>query len=86
MHNEQVVLLKELMEVGFCVIEMALFLDTHPSDERAIGLHNTYAVRYKELSDTYNMKFGPLTINDLSKCPWEYIESPWPWEVEFEYC
>jgi spore coat protein JB len=86
MHNEQLVLLKELMEVGFCVIEMALFLDTHPTDERAIGLHNTYAVRYKELSDTYNMKFGPLTINDLSKCPWEYIESPWPWEVEFEYC
>ena len=86
MLKEQMILLKEIMEVGFCVIEMALFLDTHPTDERAIGLHNTYAVRYKELCDTYNMKFGPLTSNDLSKCPWEFIESPWPWEIEFEHC
>ncbi|PKM95773.1 MAG: spore coat protein CotJB [Firmicutes bacterium HGW-Firmicutes-1] len=86
MHNDQLVMLKELMEVGFCTIEMSLFLDTHPTDERAVGLHNSYAIRYKELTDAYNMKYGPLTSNDLSKCPWEFIAGPWPWEIDYINC
>lgn len=86
MFEEQLLMLKELMEVGFCTIEMAMFLDTHPTDERAVGLHNTYAARYRELCDDYDMKFGPLTSNGLSKCPWEFIESPWPWEIDYINC
>lgn len=84
MRDDQLAMLYELMQIGFCVIEMALYLDTHPNDERAIGLHNTYAARYRELSETYNIKYEPLTFFGLSKCPWEYIESPWPWEIDYE--
>lgn len=86
MYEEQLLMLKELMEVGFCTIEMAMFLDTHPTDERAVGLHNTYAARYRELCDNYDMKFGPLTSNGLSKCPWEFISSPWPWDTDYINC
>ncbi|MBC7958819.1 MAG: spore coat protein CotJB [Vallitaleaceae bacterium] len=86
MHEEQLLKLKELMELCFCTLEMTLFLDTHPNDERAIGLHNTYAAKYRELSDEYDMKFGPLTADALSKNPWEWTEGPWPWDTEYINC
>lgn len=83
MNIQQLNLLTELMEVGFCLIETNLFLDTHPDDERAVALHNTYAAKYKELTDLYNLKFEPLTSNDFSKTPWEYINEPWPWDTDY---
>lgn len=83
MDVKQLELLNQLQEIGFSTLELALYLNTHPTDERAVALHNTYASRYKELCEIYNMNFGPLTNMDLSKCPWEYINGPWPWEIEY---
>lgn len=86
MFEEQALLMKEIMEIGFCVIETAMFLDTHPTDERALGLHNTYSTHYRELCDTYEMKYGPLTSQGLSKNPWEFIDEPWPWDADYINC
>lgn len=86
MSKEQYAMLQELMELNFCIIETAMYLDTHPADERAIGLHNSYVARYKKLNEAYNMKFSMLTSEDYSKCPWEFINSPWPWEIDYCDC
>lgn len=83
MSEEQLKMLTELMEVGFCLIEMSMFLDTHPNDERGVALHNAYAAKYKELTDTYNLKFEALTSNDFSETPWEFINDPWPWDTDY---
>jgi spore coat protein JB len=83
MDPKQLALLKEIMEVGFVLVETNLYLDTHPTDERALALHNTFSKRYEELTNLYHKKYGPLTPIEMSKCPWEWIESPWPWEIDY---
>ncbi|NMB27412.1 MAG: spore coat protein CotJB [Tissierellia bacterium] len=83
MDKEQMRLLKELMEVEFVVLETALYLNTHPNDERALRLHNTYSQKLSELESLYQARYGPLKNTGMSGCPWAYIDGPWPWEINF---
>jgi spore coat protein JB len=83
MDREQMNLLKELMEVEFVVLETALYLDTHPNDERALRLHNNYSQKCSELESLYQARYGPLKNTEMSKYPWAYINGPWPWEINF---
>ena len=84
MDREQKLLLKEIMEVGFVLVETALYLNSHPNDERAIRLHNTYSQKYSELESLYQGRFGPLKNTSMSGFPWGYINGPWPWEINFD--
>ncbi len=84
MDREQKILLKEIMEISFALIETSLYLDTHPNDQRAINLHNTYSQKYSELVSAYEAKYGLLTNTGVSGCPWSYINEPWPWEIKFD--
>ena len=63
----------------FAIIELALYLDTHPNDEKALCLHNEYARKFKNLEDLYQRLYGPLSIMYPCK-KWRWLESPWPWE------
>ena len=81
--NEQNELLCKIKEYQFSIIELALYLDTHPEDERAICLHKKYANILKELTDKYQKVYGPLTINYPCN-KWRWIEMPWPWERRSE--
>lgn len=72
-------LAKKLKEYKFAIIDLSLYLDTHPGDNKALCLHNDYTRTFKELCDKYQKMYGPLTI----ECPcnkWRWIEMPWPWE------
>ena len=72
-------MLKEIKCLEFAVIELALYLDTHPTDEKALCLHNKYCKELKELKDIYQKIYGPLTINYPCN-KWRWLEEPWPWE------
>ncbi len=72
-------LLKEIMALNFAVNDLVLYLDTHPTDSRAIRLHNEYSEKVVELTALYQEKFGPLTVNFTSDT-WDWIDEPWPWE------
>ncbi|NLJ97724.1 MAG: spore coat protein CotJB [Tissierellia bacterium] len=82
--KEQKKLLKEIMEANFVLVETNLYLDSHPTDEGALRLHNTYSQRYKELLSLYEAKYGLLRYTGMSGCPWSYINEPWPWEINFD--
>lgn len=86
MDNNQSCLLKQIMEVEFVLTETALYLNTHPCDERAISLHNTYVQKRRELVSLYEAQYSPLTNDSMSKYPWGYIDSPWPWQFDFTSC
>ena len=63
----------------FAINELALYLDTHPEDRKALCLHKKYCNELKEMKDVYQKVYGPLTI----KYPcnkWRWLEMPWPWE------
>ena len=84
MDREQKILLKEIMEISFVLIETSLYLDTHPNDQRAINLHNNYSQKYSELISIYEAKYGLFTNTGVSGCPWTYVNGPWPWEINFD--
>jgi len=86
MSPNQMKMLKELMEISFCLLDINLFLDTHPNDEKALRLHNTFALQYQELEKQYSIEYGPIKSTSLSKYPWEYINEPWPWEIDYPKC
>ncbi len=72
-------MLRKIQEYSFAIVELALYLDTHPEDQKAICLHKEYSKKLKDLSDKYQKVYGPLTI----KYPcnkWRWLEGPWPWE------
>lgn len=86
MDREQMNMLVELMEVSFVLLETALYLNTHPNDERALRLHNNTSGQYAQLKEMYQARYGPLTNQGMSRYPWSYINDPWPWDMEFNNC
>lgn len=81
MTAEQRALLKEVMNYEFVEKELNLFLDTHPTDKKALEMHKAVAQKLKELTDKYQKTYGPLTSNaSMNTERWDWIESPWPWE------
>lgn len=72
-------LMKKIMEYNFTINELALYLDTHPQDQRAICMHKEYCKKAKDVADRYQKVYGPLTINYPCN-KWRWLEQPWPWE------
>lgn len=77
-------MLKEIMAIEFSGIELCLYLDTHPYDQRALGLHNQYVMKLMELKEIYQKEYGFLTCENVSECPWQWMKEPWPWEIDYE--
>ena len=72
-------MLQKIRCLGFAVVELAEYLDTHADDKRALALHKEYANELRELSNKYQKVYGPLTI--AFPCnKWRWLEEPWPWE------
>lgn len=72
-------LLHEIMSLNFAVNDLVLYLDTHPTDSRAINMHSEYSEKVIELTAKYQKLYGPLTVNFSSET-WDWIDEPWPWE------
>ena len=72
-------MLMKIKEYDFAIVELGLYLDTHPDDEKALCLHNKYCKILKDLKDKYQKVYGPLSI--YYPCnKWRWLEEPWPWE------
>lgn len=72
-------MISKIKEYNFSVIELGLYLDTHPDDEKALCLHRDYSRKLKDLKDKYQKIYGPLSI--YFPCnKWRWLEEPWPWE------
>lgn len=72
-------MIEQIKCLNFTIIELGLYLDTHPDDQRAICMHREYCKQVKDLKDKYQKVYGPLTI--FYPCnKWRWLEEPWPWE------
>ncbi|HBY20846.1 MAG: spore coat protein CotJB [Clostridiales bacterium GWE2_32_10] len=72
----------QIQELEFAVIELNLFLDTHPTNQKALMDYNMFSIELNKTKNVYQKKYGPLTNFGyaLSSYPWKWVESPWPWE------
>lgn len=72
-------MIMKIRELDFSIIELGLYLDVNPDDERALCLHREYTKKVRDLKDKYQKVYGPLTI--FYPCnKWRWLEEPWPWE------
>lgn len=83
MSKEYYQLLHQLQTVDFVLVELNLYLDTHPNDTQAIQQYNTYVQKRYQLKQDFESRFGPLTHfgHSYNQCPDGWSEGPWPWEV-----
>lgn len=77
-------LMEWIMMLGFCSIDMALYLDTHPTDTNALDYYKQCRELYQNARATYEESFGPLTMGGVnSESEWTWGEGPMPWEGEY---
>lgn len=76
---------KEITATKNMLIELKLYLNTHPSDREALTKYNHYVKQFRVLIDEYNQCYGMYNPNALSPYPWQWIEEPWPWEYEANF-
>lgn len=82
--NDQEAMLNKVREQCFAMIDLDLYLDTHPEDSEKIKLYNQYSDYASIAKSDYARKYGPLTLNSeaLNAYPWAWLQNPWPWEVK----
>lgn len=77
-------LLRQLQELQFALIEMNLYLDTHPFDKRAQQDLMQVAGQIEMLMPSVEKYYGPLTPIGFSReNPARWITEPWPWELKY---
>ncbi len=77
----QAKLLQQVREASFALIDLGLFLDTHPRDEKAMDYFNRYQQQKKDLTREYEKNYGPLSYSGINTCQgWTWVQDPWPWE------
>jgi spore coat protein JB len=83
--NEQARMITNIMQIEFAAVELNLYLDTHPTDRRALDDYNSLTRQLRELKNQYQRIYGPLVNfgHTPSQYPWRWIDEPWPWEIEY---
>lgn len=77
---------KRIYEYDFALHELNLFLNSHPTNKKAMELLAEYRRGRAALVAEYTARFGQYIVcpSDVpvSGC-WEWLKGPWPWENNF---
>jgi len=71
-----------LKALEFAVLDLHLYLDTHPRDRAAIASFEHYASLLAQAKKDYEAEHGPLTLGAAAVRGGHYawLSDPWPWE------
>lgn len=74
-------LTKELQEVDFALVELGLYLDSHPDCTKALAMYRELQEKSAALSAEYEQQFGPLVAGGSGNVDyWDWVATPFPWE------
>ena len=74
-------MLKDISIVDFILVELALYLDTHPTDRNAMEYFNHYSRMKNQMMKEFSQKYFPLTKDFAeSNKEWRWGAAPLPWE------
>ena len=83
--RERKTLLNEIGKIDFVLVELNLYLDTHPFDQQALTNIRHFQKMKKQLVQEYTENYGPLTrdcMNDKAH-EWQWSLHDWPCEGGF---
>lgn len=83
--SESCKLLIEIMETGFYLDDLTLYLDTHPEDTEALKLYEQYDEEKKTLESNFARDYYPLCKTVLTEAKnanqiFAWTDGPAPWE------
>lgn len=75
-------LLLKLSQMNFTALDLQLYLDTHPTEKRAIEQYNMAVNEANKLRAEYESMYGPLAsfVTPSDPAEFTYINEPWPWQ------
>lgn len=74
-------LLNDIGIVSFVLVDLSLYLDTHPFDRNAMEYFNHYNRIKHQMVKEFSMKYYPLTMDMAeSNKEWRWGAAPLPWE------
>lgn len=75
--------LQAVNEAHFTLLELVLYLDTHPCCSAGLARYQQAVQAYQDAMESYVSQYGPLNIDQADSCSsWQWVEAPWPWEME----
>lgn len=78
--TEQENLMRQLNAVRFSMLELHLYLDSHPGDCNAATQLEEYRKMAAGLVEKYESTYGPLNESQQTTSRWAWISDPWPWD------
>ena len=81
--DEYYQLLEEIQALDFALVELTLYLDTHPNDLEAMQQFNELSHQTRQLKQQFEKKFGALQQfgNSYTDANWSWGTTPWPWQI-----
>ena len=82
-NNSREKLTMKIQEYSFAVLELNLFLNSHPHNKQALMHRKKYLEELRRLTEAYETSYGPLTAYSTVPCDeWTWVNEPWPWETD----
>lgn len=74
-------LMKKIQMCDFYLVDLSLYLDSHPDCTEALEMYHKYMDMCKTYTEEYNMHYGPITkCGVMSDDKWTWATESWPWE------
>ncbi len=84
--TEREILMRKIATNDFALVDLHLFLDTHPNNRQIAEKIREYEIKSSILRKEYESKYGPITPRDENGNRWAWISAPWPWDIKEEKC
>lgn len=78
-------LLKQITILGFTVMDLHLYLNTHPHDKEALAMYNQAVEEECKVRKEYEAAHGSLTYGQRAEDGWHWSCCPWPWQEAFNF-
>jgi spore coat protein JB len=82
--TDQEKLMQQITANRFAMLELHLFLDSHPGDCETGKKLEEYRQSTQQLIEKYEAAYGPLNETPQTASRWAWISNPWPWELSKE--
>ncbi len=70
----------KLQMYNFALKDIALYLDTNPTDESMIKEFMKTKKLLENEKQKYENTYGILCMSDADNDKWNWIDNPWPWD------
>ena len=74
-------LLHNVQKTGFAMHEANLYLDAYPNCEEALAYFKERKAEHMAATAAYEENCGPLTVTSCENDSWQWVKTPWPWEL-----